>query len=143
MLESGLLFIAALEVVKTRDNGRVPIVPRGLVDQGKIRAGVQRAERALDPDVIRIMYTFAEDVQGNISLFFRIIISDAVSTPAKLRETTQRIITRVHKEIKSQELGLQTYPTFAANQSRLCSGTQSGNGSRCRFRMISSNKRAI
>lgn len=141
MLESGLLFIAALEVVKTRDNGRVPIVPRGLVDQGKIRAGVQRAERALDPDVIRIMYTFAEDVQGNISLFFRIIISDAVSTPAKLRETTQRIITRVHKSnLKSWVF--KPIATFAANQSRLCSGTQSGNGSRCRFRMISSNKRA-
>jgi hypothetical protein len=83
-----------------------------LVDQSKIRAGVQRAERALAPDVIRIMYAFAEDVQGNISLFFRIVISDSVSTPPKLRETTQRIITRVHKEIKAEELGLQTYFNF-------------------------------
>ena len=100
------------QIVETRDNGRVPIVPRGLVDQGKIRAGVQKAERVLAPDVIRIMYVFAEDVQGNISLFFRVVISDAVSTPAKLRETTQRIITRVLKEVKSEELGLQTYFNF-------------------------------
>jgi hypothetical protein len=83
-----------------------------LVDQGKIRAGVQRAERALAPDVIRIMYAFAEDVQENISLFFRIVISDAVSTPAKLRETTQRIIAKVLSEIKAEELGLQTYFNF-------------------------------
>jgi hypothetical protein len=90
----------------------VPIVPRGLVDQGKVRVGVQRAERALAPDVIRIMYTFAEDVQGNISLFFRIVISDAASTPSKLRETTQRIIARVLHDIKAEELGLQTYFNF-------------------------------
>jgi hypothetical protein len=101
-----------MSVRTLRDNGSVPIVPRGLVDQGKIRAGVHRAERALAPDVIRIMYGFAEDVQGNISLFFRIVISDAVSTPAKLRETTQRIIAKVLHEIKAEELGLQTYFNF-------------------------------
>jgi hypothetical protein len=100
------------KIAKTRDNRLVAIIPRGLVDQGKIRAGVRRAERALAPDVIRIMYAFAEDVQGNISLFFRIVISDAGSTPAKLRETTQRIIAKVLHEIKAEELGLQTYFNF-------------------------------
>jgi hypothetical protein len=58
------------------------------------------------------MYAFDEDVQGNNSLFFRIVISDAVSTPAKLRETTQRIIARVLHDIKAEELGLQTYFNF-------------------------------
>jgi hypothetical protein len=90
----------------------VSIVPRGLVDQSKIKTGVQRAERALAPDVSRIMYSFAEDVQGNISLFFRIVISDAAAAPHRLRETTQRIIVRVLRETKSEELGLQTYFNF-------------------------------
>jgi len=90
----------------------VPIVPRGLVDQGKIRTGVRRAERDLAPDVIRIMYSFAEDVQGNFSVFFRIVISDAISTPVKLRGATQRIIAKVSREINSDELGLQTYFNF-------------------------------
>ena len=90
----------------------MPIVPRGLVDQGKIRAGVQRAELALAPDVIRIMYSFAEDVQGEISLFFRIVISDQAAAPARLRETTQKIITKVLHEIKADELGLQAYFNF-------------------------------
>ncbi len=87
-------------------------MPRGLVDQSKIRAGVQRAERALAPDVIRIMHSFAEDVQGNISLFFRIVISDAAAAPNRLRETTQRIISKVSHDIKAEELGLQTYFNF-------------------------------
>jgi hypothetical protein len=90
----------------------VPIVPRGLVDQSKIRAGVRRAERDLAPDVIRIMYSFAEDVQGNVSLFFRIVLSDAAAVPSRLRETTQRIIIKVLQEIKAEELGLQTYFNF-------------------------------
>ena len=58
------------------------------------------------------MHGFAEDVQGNFSLFFRIVISDAVSTPAKLRETTQRIIAKVLHEVRAEELGLQTYFNF-------------------------------
>jgi hypothetical protein len=90
----------------------VPIVSRGLVDQSKIKAGAQRAERALAPDVVRIMYSFAEDVQGTISLFFRIIISDQAAGPNRLRETTQRIINKILREIKAQELGLQTYFNF-------------------------------
>ena len=90
----------------------MPIVPRGLVDQGKIRTGVQRAERALAPDVIRIMYNFAEDVQGNISLFFRIVMSDSAAAPNRLRETSQRIIVKVLDEIRAGELGLQAYFNF-------------------------------
>jgi hypothetical protein len=98
--------------VKTRDNGVVPIVPRGLVDQSKIRAGVQRAERALAPAVLRIMYNFASDVMGEYSLFFRIMIADRIAAPNHLRENTQRIMARVLREIKADDLGLQTYFNF-------------------------------
>ena len=88
------------------------MIPGGVVDQSKIRAGVPRAERALAPNVIRIMYGFAEDVQGNISLFFRIVISDHAAAPQRLRETTQEIIAKVQRTIKAEELGLQTYFNF-------------------------------
>ena len=90
----------------------MPIVPRGLVDQSKIKKGVQKAEHALAPDVIRIMYSFAEDTQGDMSLFFRILMTDQAAAPNRLRETTQRIIAKVLYEIKAQELGLQTYFNF-------------------------------
>jgi hypothetical protein len=90
----------------------VSIVTRGLVDQSKIRAGVQRAERALAPDVIRIMYSYGVDVKGDQSLFFRIVISDQAAAPEHLRERTQRIIAKVMAGIKSEELGLETYFNF-------------------------------
>ena len=87
-------------------------MPRGLVDQSKIRAGVRRSEHALVPDVIRIMYSFAEDVQGNVSLFFRIVLSDRSAAPERLRQTTQRIVAKILHEIKAEDLGLQTYFNF-------------------------------
>ena len=90
----------------------MPIVSRGLVDQGKIKTGVQRAERALAPDVIRIMYSYGVDVMGEQSLFFRIVISDQAAAETRLRETTQGIIAKVTAQIKSQELGLETYFNF-------------------------------
>ena len=90
----------------------MPIVPRGLVDQGKIKSSVERAERALQPNVIRIMYGLMLDWTDEQSLFFRIIISDAAAAPSKLRETTQRIRRKILAEIRADELGLQTYFNF-------------------------------
>ena len=96
----------------------MPIVPRGLVDQDKIRAGVQRAEHALAPEVIRIMYSITVDWRDEHSLFFRIVISDAASSPARLRETTQKIIAKILREIKAEELGLQTYFNFRSKSAQ-------------------------
>jgi len=73
---------------------------------------VQRAEHALAPDVVRIMYSFAEDVQGEISLFFRIVISDHAAVESRLRETTKRVVSRILAETNARELGLQTYFNF-------------------------------
>jgi hypothetical protein len=103
---------AGTRSTKTRDNGLVPLVPPGLIDQAKIGAAVQELERVLAPDVIRIMYSVTLDWMGETSLFFRVVISDAASAPARLRETTQRIIATILQEIKAEELGLQTYFNF-------------------------------
>lgn len=88
------------------------IVSKGLVDQGRIKTAVRQAERALAPDVIRIMYSFAENTQGIISLFFRIVISDQAATPNRLRQSTERIIAKVLHQIRAEDLGLQTYFNF-------------------------------
>ncbi|MGO9228584.1 MAG: hypothetical protein ACLQKA_05145 [Bryobacteraceae bacterium] len=95
-----------------RDNYSVPIVQTGLVDQAKIKAGVLRAQRALKPDVVRIMYSPTVDWTGEQSLFFRVLISDRASSPNRLRETTQRITAKILHEVKAEELGLQTYFNF-------------------------------
>jgi len=90
----------------------VPIVSSGLIDQGKIKAGVQRAERALAPDVVRIVYSYTPDWTDEYALFFRIVLRDAASAPNKLRQTTHKIEAKILAEIKADELGLQTYFNF-------------------------------
>jgi hypothetical protein len=107
-----LTLIGNLLDIETRDNSVVPSIPRGLVDRAKIKAGVDRAKRALQPDVIRIMYSFAEDWTGKVSLFFRIVISDAAATPGRLGGTTQRIERKILSETKAEELGIQAYFNF-------------------------------
>jgi hypothetical protein len=89
----------------------VPIVPRGLVDL-QVKRGVERAEARLAPDVLRIMYSYNANWQGEISLFFRIAISDAASSPGHLRQTTQRIIATISEEINASDIGLETYFNF-------------------------------
>jgi hypothetical protein len=104
--------MALAQNAKTRDNEVVPIAPRGLVDQHKIKAGVERAKRALRPDVDRIMYSFTQDWTGEESLFFRIIISDASAAPNRLSATTKRITSKILSAIEAEDLGLQTYFNF-------------------------------
>ena len=82
----------------------MPARYRGLVDERKIKAGVERARRALRPDVVRILYSFDEDWTGRESLFFKIILSDAAAEPKGLGEVIQRIERRIKKEIKADEL---------------------------------------
>jgi hypothetical protein len=88
------------------------MISRGLVDQTKVRAAVEEAERALAPDVIRIMYSYSLDWAGSESLFFRIILSDAASSPKTLREITQHIIATILQAIEVEEMGLQAYFYF-------------------------------
>ncbi len=61
------------------------------------------------------MYSFAEDVQGNISLFFRVVISDEAAAPMRLRDTTRQIVATVLNKIKAEELGIQTYFNFRSH----------------------------
>jgi len=58
------------------------------------------------------MYSFAEDNQGNNSLYFRVLLSDAASNPATLFDKTQRIKSKVLDTIRASELGLETYFNF-------------------------------
>jgi hypothetical protein len=97
---------------ETRDNDSVPTVQRGLIDETRIQAGIRRAERALAPDVVRIMFSLTPDWTGEQSLFFRILISDEASDPDHLLEITQHIRAEVLRAVKAEDLGLQTYFNF-------------------------------
>ena len=87
-------------------------MPSGLVKQRELASGVKRAEQALAPDVVRIRYSVGTDWTGEQSIFFRIILSDAVSRLERLRKIAQRVESKLLKEVKAEDLGLQTYFNF-------------------------------
>ena len=89
----------------------MPITQLGLVNENEIRDGVQRAEKALAPDVVRIRYTVKEDWSGDQSIFFRVLLSDSASAESGLREITQRVEFRVVNEVRPPEW-LLTYFNF-------------------------------
>jgi len=90
----------------------MPIVQRWLIDQKRLATGVRKAERALAPDVKRIMYSIENDWTGELSVFFRIVLSDQASAPSRLREITQRVSQTIDNLIKAHESGLMTYFNF-------------------------------
>jgi hypothetical protein len=90
----------------------MPIVPRVYVDQSQIATKVEKARKALSPDVVRIRYDIGEDWSGSPSVFFRIVLSDAASRVANLRDVTQRVSRRIEAEVGPDKLGLEAYFNF-------------------------------
>jgi hypothetical protein len=96
--------------IKTGDNGYMARVPTGFVNQ--IDSGVQKAERALAPAVVRIRYSLDSDWTGDPSIFFRIVLSDEASGKAQLSEIAHRVALAILNEVKPEELGLHSYFNF-------------------------------
>ncbi len=88
------------------------IATRGLAVQNEIKAGVERAEKALAPDVVRIRYSIAPDWTGDESLFFRIVVTDEAAKEVLSHERAQNIKFQISEAVKAEELGLQTYFNF-------------------------------
>lgn len=99
-------------VAKRRHNRFVAIVSSALVNQRKIRAGVERAAKALSPDVVRIRYDLGDDWMGNTSFFFRVVLTDRASRPENLGAVTERVSSRIMNEAKIDQTGLQAYFSF-------------------------------
>ena len=68
------------------------------------------------------MYSFAEDSTGELSLFFRIILSDPASVPSRLRDVTERVRDEIRRQTEAEELGLQTYFNFRSQSEQAAIG---------------------
>jgi hypothetical protein len=78
----------------------------------KIVTGVDKATKALAPDVVRVRFSIDDDWSGDESIFFRVVLSDEASEIGRLYDVSQRVQAAIEDEVKAQELGLQTYFNF-------------------------------
>ncbi|MBM3740529.1 MAG: hypothetical protein FJW39_32675 [Acidobacteria bacterium] len=86
---------------------------RMLVDERKLEAkiakGVQRAVKALAPDIVRIRFTIEEDWYGVPCVEFRVLMSDKAGEVPRLHATAKRAAGRLTREVDPGALGLQPY----------------------------------
>jgi hypothetical protein len=90
----------------------VAIVDPAILNQHRIRGVVERIAKALSSEVVGIRYDLADDWMGNVSFFFRIILTDKASNPENLRDVSRRVTNRIRTETKLEQAGLQTYFSF-------------------------------
>jgi hypothetical protein len=82
------------------------------VTEAQIEPGVQRAVRALAPDVVRIRYSLDEDWTGDPSVFFRIVLADDAPRKARLGDIAMRVKSTIRHEVMPDDLGLHAYFNF-------------------------------
>lgn len=91
----------------------MPVMPSGIVKQHEIAAAILKTAQALKPDVIHMRYELSSDSSGAEAIFFRIILSDSASKPARLYSTTERIIETILENVQPREkFGLEAYFNF-------------------------------
>ena len=75
--------------------------PTGIIHQAQLAAAVRNAEAKLDPTEVRLVrYSVGVDSTGEITIFFRILLTDYASQETRLGDVTTRVETILFDEIK-------------------------------------------
>ena len=88
------------------------IVPAILTNPHQLRADVRQAEQSLGADVLHINLELGSDAMGFDSIFFKIVLTDEASRPARLRLVTQHVALTLMNQLKTDENGVHTYFNF-------------------------------
>ena len=73
----------------------------GIIHQAHLAEAVERATANLDPSEVRLVrYSIGTDSTGEITIFFRILLSDDASQEERLGDITTRVEAILFDEIK-------------------------------------------
>ena len=79
----------------------------GLLNQTEIDSAVRKVEKEFSPQVVRILHSFGEDVNGYPSVFFRIVVRDEDAPIAHLWELSRRLSVALMNEARTDENDLR------------------------------------
>jgi hypothetical protein len=90
------------------------LTPSGTVHQAQIADIVERAKAKLDKnEVRRVLYSIGVDSSGEMSIFFRILLTDEASQEERLGDVTTRVSTILFDELHPYEnWGILPYFSF-------------------------------
>jgi hypothetical protein len=101
-------------ILHTRHNRSMAIFPSAIVNQAELAEAVEKATAKLDENEVRLVrYSIGVDMSGEMSIFFRILLSDYASQESRLGDVTTRVATILLDEIKPYDhWGVLPYFSF-------------------------------
>jgi hypothetical protein len=95
-----------------RDHGFMH-VPTGYINQTLLASAVSQAVQKLGSDVVRVRHSVGADTDGDATIFFRIVLTDAASRKDALGDVISRIKKIMFDEMHFYEnWGLTPYFSF-------------------------------
>lgn len=89
------------------------IVSSRYIDQAQIASEIDRAKLKLGPEVVRVKHRVGPDMDGDPSLFIRVVLTDSASREETLADVTWGISKIFFDELRPQEVwGLYPYFSF-------------------------------
>lgn len=88
----------------------------GFIDQAQLREEVEKAARALGPEVVRLRYTVKADNSGDPAIYFRIVLADWATDEKSLAKVPRKIENTLINAIHPIEnWGLFPYFSYRGN----------------------------
>jgi len=86
-------------------------VPSAVTKQSEIQAAINRLEKGLAPDVVRIRYEIGEDWSGQWAIFFRVVLTDDAAKH-RLREVATKVVWGLAQQLDFPGMGVFPYHNF-------------------------------
>ena len=88
----------------------------GHIDQEQLAVEIERVKLKLGPEVVRLMHNVGPDMDGDPSIFIRVVLTDAASREEILADVTWGIAKSFFDELRPQEVwGLYPYFSFRSH----------------------------
>jgi hypothetical protein len=86
-------------------------LPSAVTKQAEIDAAIERVQRSIGPDVVRIRYEVAEDWSNQWAIFFRIVLTDDAAR-RRLRDVATKVVWGLAQELDFPSMGVFPYHNF-------------------------------
>lgn len=89
------------------------LLSKGIVDRSELAELIDEEIQGIDPEVVRVRYSFGYDWSGEPAVYFRVVLSDEASQEAMLTRVADRIESKLCDKVRLfEDWGLQPYFSF-------------------------------
>ena len=86
-------------------------VPSAVTKQAEIKTAIDRVQRIVGPDVVRIRYDIGEDWSGQWAIFFRVVLTDD-AVKRRLRDVAAKVVWELSRQLDFPAMGVFPYHNF-------------------------------